>query len=220
MKLLHYAVVLGGICLLCALGVAGVYTLTKPRIDAAEAATADAARGAALPGAERFELIKQDGTPYDPQADAGYPLEDLIGVATDGAGATIGYAAQGAAQGYSSRVKVMVGLDASGERIVDLTIVSQQETPGLGTRIAQVESKKTLLALATGKKIVEDPDRTPKFLRQFRGLAPSELRLSSAGSEVDAISGATVSSTAVVNAVRAAVAKVQHALGAEAPPEE
>ncbi len=53
-----------------------------------------------------------------------------------------------------------------------------------------------------GAKIVED-----SFLSQFKGLSMDEVALSRDGGKVDAITGATISSSAVVEGVKEAILK-------------
>ena len=208
MKIVHYAVVLAAICLISAFGVAGVYKMTKDRIKAKEAEATATARKAVVP-AEADGLTFED-VPTDARELKGQVVKAV------NAGKTVGYAAMGEAQGYSSRIKVMVGLDAKAERIVGIKIVSQQETPGLGTRIAEVKTNKTLIGLMTGKKPAPIKDNTPEFLKQFRGKTFDEVLLTSGGQGgVQGISGATISSTGAVNATRAAITKIRTAIGAQ-----
>ncbi len=85
---------------------------------------------------------------------------------------------EGSAKGFASDVKVQLTMDASGA-ITGLAIESSGETPSFGTRV------------------MEDPT----FAQQFVGkTAPFAI-----GGNIDALAGATVTSTAVVNAVNAAV---------------
>lgn len=89
-------------------------------------------------------------------------------------------------KGYGGIVSVSVGIDEDG-KITGAKIVSHSETPGLGAKAA------------------EEP-----FISQFTGLAPSEpLVVVKSGStkpeEIDAVSGATITSKAVVKAVQAAL---------------
>ncbi len=85
---------------------------------------------------------------------------------------------EGSAKGFASDVKVQLTKDASGA-ITALAIESSGETPSFGTRC------------------MEDPE----FAKQFVGkTAPFAI-----GGNIDALAGATVTSTAVVNAVNAAV---------------
>ena len=85
---------------------------------------------------------------------------------------------EGSAKGFASDVKVQLTKEASGA-ITGLAIESSGETAGFGTRC------------------MEDPT----FAEQFVGkTAPFSI-----GGNIDALAGATVTSTAVVNAVNAAV---------------
>ena len=92
-------------------------------------------------------------------------------------------------EGYSGPIKMAIGIKRDG-RISGVTILSHQETPGLGAAI--------------------DPSRSD-WLQQFRGQsleqpASAEWKLARQGGRFDAISGATISSAAVLDAVRSALA--------------
>ena len=91
--------------------------------------------------------------------------------------ATIGQAQMLQAVGYGGAIDILLGIEPDG-RVRGIRIISQQETPGLGAKI--IESK---------------------FLDQFAGLSVNEIALSRDGGSVDAITGATISSRAVVEAV-------------------
>lgn len=89
-------------------------------------------------------------------------------------GNVIGYTIKTVPNGYDGPIEVLTGINMDGE-ITGIEIISQTETPGLGDRITE-----------------ED------FKDQFEGQSSdSEV-------EVDVLSGATVSSDAVVNGVNAA----------------
>ncbi len=81
--------------------------------------------------------------------------------------------------GYSGRVEIMVGIDPEGV-IQNIEVLAHKETPGLGTKIADL-----------------------KFKNQFVGktLGSYDLRVTKDGGQVDAISGATISSRAFSEAV-------------------
>ncbi len=70
-------------------------------------------------------------------------------------------------------------------RVVATTIIKQTENPGLGDRIT-----------------------APQFLNQFAGISAEELHLSPYG-EIDAITGATISSQAVVDAIREKIMEIE-----------
>lgn len=103
---------------------------------------------------------------------------------TDKNGELVGYIFTSAAKGYGGDVKVMIGLDLKGEIIGFEILDCSNETPGLGQN-----SKK------------------PEFKERFIGKS-GELTVnknSNEGQNVQAITAATITSTAVVNAVNAAV---------------
>jgi electron transport complex protein RnfG len=83
-------------------------------------------------------------------------------------------------QGYSGPITLMFGMDSSGA-VTGLRVLSHTETPGLGAKIA-----------------------TPQFRDQFRNKRPEQLILKKydpARGQIDAVTGATISSRAVTKAV-------------------
>jgi len=145
--------------------------LTEGPIAAQRTELASAARRVVLPEADSFESMELD----DPGA---YPaITDVMrAVCTDGSDA--GYVFTLAPSGYNGAIYMTLGVNAGGA-VTRLTIDSQTETAGLGTRVA-------------------DSD----FIDQFTGMAASTKALERG---VDTISGATVSSSAVKNGVRQAL---------------
>ena len=173
----------------------------------------------------------------------------------------LGYAAIGEAAGYSSTVKVMLGLKPEGKgqyRVLGIKVVAQQETPGLGTRVNDVYTKDTLWsAIAsmftadTREKAVETPaikaaaqglgvapgafPARPAFQQQFAGKLISVQNGKASGLALDksqwskvqagefpqdehtvaGMTGATISSTAVIGAICNAAVKIDKALHAE-----
>lgn len=79
--------------------------------------------------------------------------------------------------GFSGDLKIMVGIDLINDRQTGIEVVSHSETPGLGARIEEVS-----------------------FRRQWQGLSINDpVALVSDGGEIDAISGASMTSRAAVN---------------------
>ena len=85
-------------------------------------------------------------------------------------------------KGFSGLIKIMVGFKPDGT-IQNIEVLEQKETPGLGTKM-----------------------KDDKFLAQFRGKNPStfNLKVTKDGGEVDALTGATISSRAFGDAVQMA----------------
>lgn len=115
----------------------------------------------------------------------------------DGQEAVVGYAMAYVGDGFQGDIRVMVGLNAGLDEITAIEILEQHETPGLGTLITEAD-----------------------FLDQFAGLGTSlpvewiKGALPSRPNEVQAITGATISSKAVVMIVNEGVERLTGYLGA------
>ncbi|MEK6782292.1 MAG: RnfABCDGE type electron transport complex subunit G [Bacteroidota bacterium] len=85
-------------------------------------------------------------------------------------------------KGYSGNIWLMVGFNMKGE-ILNIFVIDHKETPGLGSKMT-----------------------TPAFLKQFLGINPNQLNLKvkKDGGDVDAITGATISSRAFTEAIQIA----------------
>ena len=95
----------------------------------------------------------------------------------------IGYAFVAVASGYGGPIELIVALESNllqdDEIIIHgISVVSHSETPGLGEKIVEAS-----------------------FSGQFTGINVKDVALSKDGGKIDAISGATISSSAVVNTV-------------------
>jgi len=110
--------------------------------------------------------------------------------ALDKDGVVLGWCLPLAARGYGGAIQVLAGVDVTGV-ITGVTVLEHRETPGLGAKI---------VAIAAG-------ETEPAFLKQFKGKKNDGLILSkvNAAGSVQAITGATISSKAVLNSVREGV---------------
>jgi Na+-translocating ferredoxin:NAD+ oxidoreductase subunit G len=83
-------------------------------------------------------------------------------------------------KGYSGKITLAVGFKPDGT-IINITVLEQKETPGLGTKMA-----------------------LPAFVNQFIDKDPSsfQLKVKKDGGQVDAITAATISSRAFCDAVQ------------------
>jgi len=91
----------------------------------------------------------------------------------------VGYAFIAIGKGYGGDINILVGLEDE-TTIKGITIIPPvTETPGLGSRIAE-----------------------SSFTDMFRGLNIADVALRRDGGQIDAITGSTISSSAVVDAVR------------------
>ncbi len=181
---------------------AGLYTVTLPAKERIQAEITTAARSVVMPQAATFE-------PKEAEVDG---KRFSYSIAKSDAGELLGYIANGEADGYSSRIRVMVGTTPELE-IGAIKVLYQKETPGLGDKVEEVLSKKTWWTVITGTSPDESKVR-PWFQVQFDGQKPP-IKLKSHGGAIDAITGATISSKAVCAAVNQAVDRLRAALADE-----
>lgn len=175
-------------CLVAATALTVTYELTRERIVEQERAAERAALQAVLPDAEEFaavdELVDQAN---EAAGDVGV---EAVYRASDEAGELAGWGVRVTPRGYGGPVTMVVGLDRSGT-VLGVSIITMNETPGLGTKIMT----------------------EPGWIDQFIGWESDDLRASASG--FDAISGATRSSNAVRNGVTAAGQVFTEVLAAE-----
>lgn len=93
-------------------------------------------------------------------------------------GRLTGIAFETSAKGFGGDIGVMVGFSLDPEAFSGIGITTMKETPGVGSRVAN-----------------------HGFTEQFKGHSFSKVKLKAHGGDVDAVSGATISSTGTVNAV-------------------
>lgn len=197
--ILKLTLLLAVVCALNGLALGLVYHVAQPAIEKASATTLDESLKLVLPAAARFSGRKEC------QIAGGRTLIYREGY--DPAGGTVGYALSAARQGYQSVLKVLVGIDPRGV-IQGVRVLAQAETPGLGARVDEIEVHRTLWgALASLVRGGQESagDARPWFQEQYRGLSVSDLTLRRAadgGKGVHAITGATVTSRALTDAVR------------------
>ena len=115
-------------------------------------------------------------------------VEETVYQVMDANGNTVGYCVEVASAGFGGDIKLMVGYNAACE-ILGVEVVAHSETPGLGAKVKEAS-----------------------FLDQFKAKV-DQLTVSKDGSgDIDAIVGATISSTAVTEGVNKASDSLQRVL--------
>ena len=109
-------------------------------------------------------------------------------------GRLAGWVTKVSGQGYADRIELLLGLDPSIETITGLFILDQKETPGLGNKIVE-----------------------PKWRNQFaRKSTQHQLKVvkggASASNEIDAVTGATISSDSVINIINKTIVDLKQPL--------
>ena len=172
---------LGGLLMLitaiAATALAGIYGITKPRIDLQKQMALENALTIALPQADKDAIYPiQDDQTGEVLYYRGYESTDTTDL--------VGYAFVAKEPAYSSVIETMVGVDTTGE-IIGLKILDQKETPGLGTRIEEVKYGET----------------EPWFQQQFIDKQADKVAVDKDGGDIQSITGATISSRAVTKSI-------------------
>ncbi|MFR9620778.1 MAG: RnfABCDGE type electron transport complex subunit G [Rikenellaceae bacterium] len=94
----------------------------------------------------------------------------------------IGYAVKSISnQGYAGAITLMVGIAPNGD-LLDVSVLSQNETPGLGSKMKDADN--SLIKSVKG-----------------RNISKLDLRVKKDGGDIDALTGATISSRAYGDAI-------------------
>ena len=130
--------------------------------------------------------------PFDQTAPEALTIDDMpitVYTATKG-GQVAGYAVESMTKnGFGGAISMMVGFTPDGE-VVNVNVLRQAETPGLGTKMADKEN--VLLGSIQGKKL------------ETMKLVDGKLAVKKDGGDVDALTAATISSRAYVDAINRA----------------
>lgn len=173
----NMVLVLGGISVFAAGALGIVNNLTREPIKLAEMAIQESAIREVTPGFdntpvdEKYMLITDEGDSI-----SCFPAKKdgkLTGVAIESY----------STKGFGGEIKIMVGLEPDG-RIFNYSVLKHKETPGLGSKMA-------------------DWFRTKKNKQSILGLDPGKDKVwvSKDGGDVDAITAATISSRAFLDAI-------------------
>ncbi len=169
--MIRYGLILLIICLCASLVLSVTYKFTHSRIEAQMVTEEKGALDEVFPEATNFEDKAINSETYYLAKKGRKELGYIIKVET---------------KGYSGLISMMVGFDTKGE-IKGIKILSQEETPGLGSKINEVRSG----------------EKKPWFLKQFEGKSAQDLDLKN----IQAITGATISSKAVLDGVKNSVSE-------------
>ena len=108
-----------------------------------------------------------------------------------------GYAIYASGIGFQDKIDFMFGINVSISKINSLTIIKQLETPGLGSKITERDSFLIFWENKDCSNLLA--------LRKPAATSPEEL----SPSEVNTITGATISSEAVLNIVNESLEKIR-----------
>ncbi len=195
-KIVQDALILTAFTLVLGFVLGLVYGITKEPIAAADMAKAQAAYKEVFETAESFE----EYAAFDKEAAASLMEENgfsdeitAVQVAKDGSGSDLGYVITVMAKdGSQANITFSVGIANDGT-VNGYSITSIAETPGLG-----------------------DKAKNPEFSGQFAGKQAEKFEIvkqaPASDSEIESISGATITSKAMANGVNACMAYFRNVL--------
>ncbi len=167
-----------GICAVAALLLGVTNSITSPIIAQRNIEANNQSRQMVLPDAQEF--VEVDSSNYK-------NIDEMISEVYEGKdGADIvGYTVKVLPKGYGGEIELIVGISSDG-KITGINIGNMSETPGLGAKAKESDFQSQFT------------DKPASDLTLVKGSASSE-------DEVSAISGATITSTAVTNGVNVAI---------------
>ena len=181
---------LGGIAMISGFLVVLVFQATLPIINENKRRAVERAVFQVIPGAiskADFIVNEQGVVPVEGNENSS---GTKIYAGYDGDGKLLGIATEAAAQGYADIIRILYGYNPACQCVIGISVIKMAETPGLGDKIA----------------------KDPEFLANFDALDATlnaqgnglrnPIKTVKAGSkseawQIDAISGATVSSNAI-----------------------
>lgn len=186
------AIILFAITLISGLILGFVYDITKAPIAAAAKAAKNEAYAVVFPEAKDFEASDAETAKIAETVDEisgkgfGHVTIDEVVDAKDASGNNVGRVITATSKdGYNGTVQLSVGIKSDGT-VVGITFLTLAETPGLGMRAGEKD-----------------------FYSQYANKNTKEFKLvkgsASGDNEIAAISGSTITSSAVTNAVNAAL---------------
>lgn len=170
-EMIKYGVILTIVGIIASASLAWINKITRPQIIAQQQIKFNQGLYEVLPGSENGVIlaVQENGNAIAHKGFANPDTTDLIG-----------YAFQADGSGYSSIIKTLVGIDTSGT-ILAIKVLSQAETPGLGTKCEEIRSGES----------------SPWFQEQFKGKKAHNITID----DIEILTGATITSRAITDAV-------------------
>jgi electron transport complex protein RnfG len=185
---------LGLVATLCGVLIVSAYQGTLSAVTANKRIVLERAVFRVIPGAASMQAFYGSSAGIVPAEGHQPPGGVTFYAAYDQAGGLRGVAAEGAAVGYADVVRVLYAYDPARQAIVGFGVVSQRETPGIGDKIitdpAFLQNFQALdVRLAQDMKSLAHAVQTVKHGTKTQAW------------QIDAITGATVTSKAVGKAI-------------------
>lgn len=173
--------ILCGITLVVALALGAVNAVTEQPIADQNAQKIKDSLEVVMPGAESEQIEVAEGTAVTTETKNATSVTILSAYKMTKDGADAGYCVEVGPTGFGGAVDTMIGIDTEGN-VTGISVISaSSETPGLGARCTEEE-----------------------FQAQFKDKVGTEVAVAKDGGEIEALTGATITSRAVSEGVVAA----------------
>jgi electron transport complex protein RnfG len=188
-----------GVGLVCAFLIVTVFQLTRPIIARNRAEALERAIFQVLPGARTSATFQwTEGEGFRPVAES--TDGDVVHAAFDESGTLVGLAIEARGMGYQDVIHVLYGYSVEQQAVIGFRVLESRETPGLGDRIENDSEflrnfERLDVALSADGAQVAHPIRAVKRGRKAHPW------------EIDGITGATISSVAVADMLRASTTR-------------
>ncbi len=159
-----------------------------PRIEQNKIDKLNRLMGGLLPKATEFELE----TEFEIKSAKGKKAKSTVYRAVSDAGKCAGWVFNASGSGFADKIELVVAVDKDFQKIAGFDILTSNETPGFGDRI-----------------------KLPWYRNQFAGAPSEKLQLVKTGdaekidSKIVAVTGATVSSEAVVEIINNSITQIK-----------
>lgn len=178
-------IVLTSVGLISGSFLASVGLLTKERIALNKQRETEAAIVTVVPGTTNSQIVYEE---------EGF----IVYEGKEDNGNLAGFAIYASGTGFQGKITLMYGTDSSMTKIKFLTIIEQRETPGLGSKITDIEAF---------LRYWENKDMSSSLtLHKPAASSPEEL----APTEVNTITGATISSEKVLEIVNLSLERLRN----------
>lgn len=173
--------------------IVSVYQLTLPRIERHKSEVERAAVLEVLRSPASFDTLYLVNGALVKALPAGTEARGIekVYLGHDEAGRRVGFAVSGTGNGFQEPITVMFGYDAAAGKVIAMKVLANKETPGLGD------------------KIVKDTVFVGEFAGAASPLAGVKRGNAKTASDVEMITGATISSRAVIQIINDAIARWQ-----------
>ena len=177
----------------CGAVIVAAYHLTRDAILERERVVLERAVFAVIPAAQRMQsfALGADGVRADGSL---RPGEVAVHAGYDAGGALRGFALEGSARGYADMVRILYGYDPACGCIVALRALQLRETPGIGDKVLS-DAAFSANFRALDARIAADGARLQHAIVTVRHGTKVDPW------QIDAISGATITSRAIGRAV-------------------